>query len=93
MDVMEKFLDTEVSYQEIYEEILYFVNLFDIRCGELECNEYIIKKFDQNNFFIFREDVYPDGRKEIDNVINISKDLFIEKLQRYAQKIGLKIIY
>ena len=93
MEIVENFLNTEISYQEMYEEIVYFINLFDIRCGELECNDYIVKKVDQNNFFIFVEDVYPDGKKEINNVISIPKDLLVQRIQQHAKRIGLKVIY
>ena len=53
MSAIEDFLRVEISYQEMYDEILSFINSYDIGHDRLECNEYILKKIDTENFLIF----------------------------------------
>lgn len=55
MDVYYDFLYSEISNQEMYNDMMEFILTPYIRNGEFECNEYIIKKMDQVNFIIFSE--------------------------------------
>ena len=49
MDKMIKgFLETEIQYQDFYYGIIDFITNDNIRNGEYECNEYVIKKMDHN---------------------------------------------
>ena len=63
MDIILKFLQAEISSQELYEEIYKFIDSYHIRNGEFEGNEYVIKKMDQDNFIIFPEYIYEDGKR------------------------------
>lgn len=89
MDVMKNFLEIEISYQEMYDEILYFIDSYDIRCGELECNEYVIRKIDRDNFLVFNEYVRLDGKKEVFDSFSVSKESFKKIIEDYAINIGL----
>ena len=60
MDVLNKFLQAEINSKEYYESIINFINLYEIRKGEFEGNEYVIMKMDRDNFIIFSE--YDDGK-------------------------------
>ena len=40
MDVLNKFLQAEINSKEYYENIINFINLYEIRKGEFEGNEY-----------------------------------------------------
>ena len=44
MDVLNKFLQAEINSKEYYESIINFINLYEIRKGEFEGNEYVIMK-------------------------------------------------
>ena len=45
MNVMDRFLQSEINTQELYEDIIGFITSYHIRMGEFEGNEYIIKKW------------------------------------------------
>ncbi len=92
IDIMNRFLKDEVSYQEMYEEILNFIESVHIRNGEFEGNYYILKKMDVNNFLIFAENIYPDdGHREIPYSLSVYKNVLIKNIQEYAKKIGLNV--
>ena len=86
MSAIEDFLRVEISYQEMYDEILSFINSYDIGHDRLECNEYILKKIDTENFLIFEEYTNSKGLKEIFNSFSISKKKLEEKIENYAKK-------
>ncbi|WHY01335.1 hypothetical protein [Neobacillus sp. DY30] len=91
-NLIDSFLEDEISDQEYYDGIYEFIVSFNIRCGEYEGNRFIIKKMDHINFFIFDEYVYPeDGHREIHKTISIYKDNLIKLINEYAKKQGLKL--
>ncbi|MBP2000778.1 hypothetical protein J2Z69_001809 [Paenibacillus shirakamiensis] len=90
-NIIEKFLDDEISSQELYESIYDFVTSFHIRSGEFEANYYIIKKMDSDNFFIFPENIYPDNHREIPHCISIYKDRLVSLINAHARKQALVI--
>ena len=47
--------------------IINFINLYEIRKGEFEGNEYVSMKMDRDNFIIFPE--YDDGEGGILNTL------------------------
>lgn len=57
--ILEGFLETEIQSAGLYRGIIDFIESCEIRNGEFECNEYIIKKLDRNNFLLYPE--YGDG--------------------------------
>lgn len=91
VDLIERFLDDEISSQELYQSIYDFITSFHIRTGEFEGNYYIIKKMDQGNFIIFPENIYPDHR-EIPNCIAIYRNDLIDKITMHAKKQGFKTL-
>lgn len=50
--VIKRFLEDEISSQELYEVMFDFIDSVHIRNGEFEGNYFIIKKMDLNNFII-----------------------------------------
>ncbi|MDN4619636.1 hypothetical protein QCD85_16120 [Paenibacillus sp. PsM32] len=92
IDVMERFLEDEISSQELYEEIYSFIDSFHIRNGEFEANYYIIKKMDQYNFFIYAENIFPDNHREIPYSLSIYKNDLIKSINRYAQLNGFTLM-
>lgn len=89
MDVLNKFLQAEINSKEYYESIMNFINLYEIRKGEFEGNEYIIMKMDRDNFIIFPE--YDNGEDgiQIPFSLSIYKNNLVEEINRYAQKKGI----
>jgi hypothetical protein len=87
------FLITEIHDQDLYDCIFQFITSPHIRNGDFECNSYVIKKVDLNNFCILPDDIYyPDNRHgEIYNCILILKDKLIKEINDHAQKVGLII--
>lgn len=53
--VLEEFLDTEFTCLEFADGIIQFILNENIRSGEYECNEYIVKKIDRFAFVVFAE--------------------------------------
>ncbi|QSX06730.1 hypothetical protein JYG23_04600 [Sedimentibacter sp. zth1] len=92
INVMERFLNDEISSQELYEDIFNFINSFHIRNGEFEANYYIIKKMDADNFIIYAENVYPDGHREIPYSLSVYKQVLCDSINGHAERIGLKIM-
>jgi hypothetical protein len=93
-NVIEGFLETEITYQDFYEGIIYFITNDHIRNGEYECNEYIIKKMDLNNFIIFPEYTFPTGDtpRIIPSSTAIYRDKLIGQINEYAKENGLHTI-
>jgi uncharacterized protein YydD (DUF2326 family) len=85
-NLIDGFLNDEISSQELYDSIYDFVMSFHIRSGEFEGNYYIIKKMDRDNFFIFPENIYPDTHREIPKCISVYRDNLIEKINAHAKK-------
>jgi hypothetical protein len=83
---IKRFLEDEISSQELYEAILYFVNSVHIRNGEFEGNYYIIKKMDLDNFIIYAENIYPDdNHREIPYSTSIYKENLLNEINKKAR--------
>jgi len=89
MEVLNKFLQAEINSKEYYDSIVNFINSYEIRKGEFEGNEYIIKKMDRDNFILFPE--YDDGENgmQIPFSLSIYKNNLIAEINKYAQKKGI----
>lgn len=88
------FLNSEIrGDQEAYEYIIAFIGSPNIRNGEYEGNEYIIKKIDRKHFFVFAEytDKY-EQNKEIAKVMVFNRNELIKMIQEFAKNIGLNVI-
>jgi hypothetical protein len=92
IDVMKRFLNDEISSQELYEDIFSFINSFHIRNGEFEGNYYIIKKMDRDNFLIYAENVFPDNHREIPYSLSVYKEDLLKSINHHAKLNGFSII-
>lgn len=92
IDVMERFLDDEISSQELYEDIYFFINSFNIRKGEFEGNYHVIKKMDIDNFLIYAENIFPDNHREIPYSLSIYKENLLKSINHHAKLSGLTVI-
>ena len=86
MDILNKFLQAEINSKEYYDSITNFINLYEIRRGEFEGNEYVIMKVDRDNFIIFPE--YDDGESgiQIPFSLSIYKNRLLYAINSYAQE-------
>jgi hypothetical protein len=89
-ETLQSFLKCEVSDQDFYDGIIDFIHNGNIRCGEYECNQFVIKKMDPLNFIVFEEYVIEEVR-EIHHSISISKAQFSRTINEYAEKQGFII--
>jgi hypothetical protein len=89
MDILKEFLRDEIQSEEEGLDIINFIESFNIRNGEYEGNRYVLKKIDNLNFFIFPEDIYPDGHKEISGCISIYKTQLLKEIKEWAQSKGI----
>ncbi|MEH7123234.1 hypothetical protein V7127_08250 [Bacillus sp. JJ1773] len=87
-ELTQSFLEDEISDQEFYDGIIDFLYSYNIRCGEYECNRFVIKKIDHLNFIIFDEYVI-DGKREIHNSVSIHKNKLINLINEYAKTQGI----
>lgn len=88
MNILEKFLCFEI-YEGMYEEIIHFINSCEIRNGEFECNEFIIKKMDRENFRIYPEYDNGKGSIMIPNSMAIYKNNLLDEINNYAKSKGI----
>ncbi|MBM7569918.1 hypothetical protein [Aquibacillus albus] len=92
INVLEKFLRSEIMYQDLYDEIMNFIYNVHIRNGEFEGNEFIIKKMDRDNFIIFPEYTHRgENQRDIPYSTSIYKQNLIKEINDYAQKQGIKL--
>ncbi|WP_078596215.1 hypothetical protein [Evansella clarkii] len=89
-ETLQEFLVTEISEQEYYDGIIRFIYSGNIRCGEYECNQFVVKKMDLLNFIVFEEYVI-DKKREIHNSFAISKSKLLSSINDYAKKQGFII--
>ena len=67
MDMIKDFLYSEMSIEELYKEVIFFINSDEIQKGEFEGNEYIVKKIDKE------AKVY--SIETVEDMNNVIKDL------------------
>lgn len=91
INAIERFLDDEISNQELYEAIVDFITHPHIRNGEFEGNYFIIKKMDPINFFIYAENIFPDNHREIPYSASIYCDNLISFINEHAKNQGFKL--
>ena len=91
MNVLVRFLQSEINNQELYDDIIAFITSYHVRNGEFEGNEYIIKKMDQTNFILFPEYDDGEGGKEIHAAEAIYRDNLIKQINNYAITKGIVI--
>lgn len=85
-EVIKRFLEDEISSQELYEAIYDFIDSVHIRNGEFEGNYFIIKKMDLINFIIYAENIYPDeNHREIPYSTSIYKENLLKEINERAR--------
>ncbi|UOQ49794.1 hypothetical protein MUN88_06890 [Gracilibacillus caseinilyticus] len=87
-ELIQSFLEDEISDQDFYDGIIDFVFSYNIRCGEYEGNRFVIKKMDHLNFIIYDEYVI-DGKREIHHSVSIHKNKLINLVNEYAKRQGI----
>ncbi len=95
---MNLFLRDKISYQEIYEEILKFIESVHIRSGEVDGNYYILKKINVDNFqYLLKISILMD-KERYDIVCLFIKIFQLEifknmqkKLERKTKHVNLKM--
>ncbi|AXI08482.1 hypothetical protein CUC15_05920 [Oceanobacillus zhaokaii] len=89
-EILQSFLEIEISDQEYYDGIIRFIYSGNIRCGEYECNQFVVKKMDLLNFIVF-EEYEINKKREIHNSFSISKNELIKTINDYAKTQGFLI--
>lgn len=89
MDILKEFLRDEIQSKKEGLDIISFIESFNIRNGEYEGNRYVLKKIDKLNFFIFSEDIYLDGHREVSGCISIYKTQILKEIKEWAQSKGV----
>lgn len=86
-EIVQSFLGVEITDQEFYEGIIDFIDNGNIRCGEYECNEFVIKKMDLLNFIVYVE-YEIDKKREIHGTFSMSKITLLKTIHEYAKRQG-----
>lgn len=89
-EILQSFLEIEISDQEYYDGIIRFIYSGNIRCGEYECNQFVVKKMDLLNFIVF-EEYEINKKREIHNSFSLSKNELIKTINDFAKKQGFLI--
>lgn len=84
-EIVRSFLELEISDQEYYDGIIDFIYNGNIRNGEYECNEFIIRKMDLLNFIVYVE-YFIDEQREIHATFSMPKNKLLSLINRYARK-------
>lgn len=89
MDIIQRFLKSEINSKEFYDDIVNFITSYEIRKGEFEGNEFVIQKISRENFIIYPE--YPDGEDEIQipYAFALYKERLLNELKKYAIEKGI----
>lgn len=89
-EIVQLFLETEISDEDYYDGVMSFILSSNIRRGEYECNQFIVKKMDLRNFLVF-EEFEINNKLEIHNAFSISKHTFTKRINEYAKKQGITV--
>lgn len=78
--------ETEFSFQEAQQAILFFLLFDGIRNGEYEGNEYVIRKLSESTFVAFKEYIYPDTHIEREGFFLFTINEIWMELKEYLNK-------
>ena len=84
-----KFTDlfqTEFSFPEAQQAILFFLLFSPIRSGEYEGNLYVIHKLSNHTFVAFKEYTYPDTHVERERFLLFTVEELWRELKTYTNK-------
>lgn len=102
MILIENFLKSEIIEQKDYDNIVDFINSYNIRKGEYKSKNYILKKLDRRNFILYYErewigsyrdlhDEWESHPKEISNVVLIYRYDLLDIINKFAQNNYLNV--
>ena len=83
------FLNTEIFSEDARQAILEFINNWNIRAGEYECNIYVIHKLDRKTFLIYADEQWGElGEDEMRNrcvarAFSMTKEHLIQVITAY----------
>ena len=86
---LEDFLKEEVFCDEARQGLLEFIQNWNIRTGEFECNRYVVHKLDRKTFLIYMDDQWGElGEDEmrnrcVSNAFSISRDNLVKAIESY----------
>ena len=89
--MVDTFLEMEVESKEMADEILHFINSFEIRKGEFECNCYVIEKLDLNTFLIYCDLTDQDGLRTVSDTLSIYRNDLQKAILSKSNKLGFEI--
>lgn len=89
--MIDAFLEMEINSKEMADEILHFINSFEIRKGEFECNCYVIEKLDLNTFIIYCDLTEPNGIRTISDVFSIDRKELQQFILSKLNKLGYEV--
>jgi hypothetical protein len=87
--MLDRFLGTEASNQDIAEAMLSFINSYHIRSGEFEGNEFVILKLDYVNFIIYYEMVDKEGNRGVNKSLAIYRHDLQKAIFNCSKKIWI----
>lgn len=87
MDMIKDFLYSEMSIEELYKEVIFFITSYEIRKGKFKGNKYIIEKINRDSFMLYIE--YQDIQGKIMYTPSIapiiSQNRLIEFIEEYIK--------
>ncbi len=89
MDVLKNFIEAEINTKALYDEIIHFINSYEVRRGEFEGNEYVILKMDRENFIIYPEHVDREGNLDISFSMAVYKTDLLRQINKAARYKGI----
>ncbi len=89
VDILKDFLEAEINTKELYDEMVYFINSYEVRRGEFEGNEYVILKMDRENFIIYPEHEDRKGNLDISFSMAVYKTDLLRQINKAARYKGM----
>lgn len=89
--MLQRFLDSEANHKEMADEMLHFINSYEIRRGEFECNEHVIEKLDADNFIVYNETVDQNGNRAVIFAFSIYRKDLQNALINKAKQAGYQL--
>lgn len=88
-NILDRFLEAELSYEEAQQAIIYFIRNENIRCGDYTGNEFVLKKLSLHSFAIHSE--FIDAKEQIIDIYNIALYSKDELLHGIGSMLGFPI--
>lgn len=88
-DILDRFLEAELSYEEAQQAIIYFILNENIRCGDYTGNEFVLKKLSLHRFAIHSELI--DAKEQMIDIYNLAVYSKDELLQAIGSMLGYPV--